>query len=71
MILRYQNVSDGRKRDKFLPLAEVQEIAGRKSRSTVWRWVKAGTFPAPHRIGPNSIAWLESEIVEWLDAIKR
>lgn len=31
------------------------------SRSTVWRWVKAGVIPAPHRIGGLN-RWRRPEI---------
>ena len=27
------------------------------SAPTIWRWVKAGTFPAPVRLGPQITAW--------------
>ena len=36
------------------------------SRSTVWRQVKAGEFPAPLQISGNSVGWLASEIQEWV-----
>ncbi len=36
------------------------------SRTTIWRRVRAGTFPAPTQLGENSIGWLESEITTWL-----
>ena len=32
------------------------------------RKVKAGEFPAPVRIGANSIAFVEEEVEEWLRA---
>lgn len=35
-------------------------------RTTLWRWVKAGIFPAPRLIGPNCTRWLKSEVGEWL-----
>ena len=25
--------------------------------STIWRWVKAGTYPAPEKTGPNTTGW--------------
>ena len=31
-----------------------------------WRCVKAGTFPAPIQLGPNSVGWYEDEIDQWL-----
>jgi prophage regulatory protein len=42
-----------------------------KSRVSIWRDVKAGTFPAPVQIGPNSIGWYEDEIDAWLAARPR
>jgi prophage regulatory protein len=35
------------------------------SRTTIWRKVKAGLFPAPIPIGPKSIAWDAEEIAQW------
>ena len=32
------------------------------SRVTIWRGVRAGTFPAPVSLGANSIGWYEDEI---------
>ena len=37
-----------------------------KSRTQAWRDAKAGSFPSPVKTGPNSVAWLEHEIEEWL-----
>lgn len=36
------------------------------SRTTIWRRVRAGTFPAPVQLGENSIGWPASEITAWL-----
>jgi prophage regulatory protein len=36
------------------------------SRVQRWRRVRAGTFPAPVELGPNSIGWWEDEIEGWL-----
>jgi prophage regulatory protein len=33
---------------------------------TIWRWEKAGKFPARRRLGPNIVGWLESEVDEWI-----
>jgi prophage regulatory protein len=37
----------------------------RKSRVQLWRDIRAGRFPAPIELGPNSIAWLRSEVEDW------
>ena len=41
------------------------------SRVQRWRRVRAGTFPAPIQLGPNSIGWWEDEIEAWLAARPR
>jgi prophage regulatory protein len=33
--------------------------------STIYRKIKAGTFPAPVRIGLRRVAWRESDVVKW------
>ncbi len=41
------------------------------SRTTIWRRVRAGTFPAPLELGVNSVGWPASEIAAWLKARAR
>lgn len=36
------------------------------SQATLWRWVKAGHFPSPVRLGPNSVGFVSDEIDQWL-----
>ena len=36
------------------------------SDTTLWRWVAAGAFPRPVRIGPNSRAELGAEVDEFI-----
>lgn len=38
----------------------------RISRTTLFRWVKAGEFPEPIKIGRRSIRWRADEIDEFL-----
>jgi prophage regulatory protein len=44
------------------------EVEDRTQRSRVqcWRDIKAGKFPAPVELGPNSVGWFEDEIEAWL-----
>jgi len=37
------------------------------SRSTIYKKVAEGTFPAPIKLGDRAVAWLETEIVNWID----
>lgn len=32
------------------------------ARSTLWRWVRNGTWPQPVRLGPNCVAWRVGDI---------
>ncbi len=32
------------------------------SRTTLWRRVRAGEFPAPVQTGPNAVAWFDDEV---------
>ena len=36
------------------------------SDATIWRMEKAGNFPGRIQLGGNSVAWFESEILDWL-----
>lgn len=37
------------------------------SRSTIWRKVRDGQFPSPIRIGKSAVAWLSSDIQQWIE----
>lgn len=52
---------------RMLRMPAVLKIVG-ISRATIYRWIEAGNFPAPIRLGPNSVAWKSTTIDEWLDA---
>lgn len=34
---------------------------------TLWRWRKAGTFPAPIKITRQTLRWREADIANWLE----
>ena len=37
------------------------------SKASIYRLVKAGTFPAPVRIGAHAVAWRWSDLEQWLN----
>ena len=37
------------------------------SASTLWRKVRAGTFPSPVKLGPAITAWRSSDVASWLN----
>ncbi|AAO56907.1 putative DNA-binding protein [Pseudomonas syringae pv. tomato] len=51
--------------DRLLRLDEVLHTTG-LGRNTVYRRIREGTFPKQVRIGPNSVAWRQSEIARWI-----
>lgn len=55
--------------EQFLRLPAVALMVG-WSKITIHRAVKDGRFPKPVKLGARSIAWPESEIIEWQEARK-
>ena len=51
---------------QLLRLKQVEEKTGLK-RSQIYLYMKDGTFPRSIKIGPASVAWLESEIDQWIN----
>jgi prophage regulatory protein len=39
------------------------------SASTLWRKVKAGTFPKPIKLGANMTAWRVEEVHQWMSGL--
>jgi prophage regulatory protein len=39
--------------------------------STIYRKIAANQFPRPLRLGPGSVRWRASEVVEWIDGLER
>ena len=50
---------------RLLRLSEVRELT-RLSKSSVYTYMSAGTFPKSISLGTRSVAWLESEIHQWI-----
>jgi prophage regulatory protein len=50
---------------RMLRIADVVRRVG-LGRSTVWRMVQEKTFPAPRRLGPRAVAWIEADIANWV-----
>ena len=51
---------------QLLRLKQVEEKTGLK-RSQIYLYMNNSTFPRSIKIGPASVAWLESEIDEWIN----
>jgi prophage regulatory protein len=53
--------------DKFLKLPEVMATA-RRSKPSIYADMKKGLFPTPVKIGARGVAWLESDVNNWMAA---
>ena len=51
---------------RFLRLPEVLNLVG-VTRSTLYRWMDAGTFPKQIHLGPRTIVWNERAVVQWME----
>ena len=52
--------------DMLLTRHEVEQSC-KITKSTLYRLMRAGTFPLPRRIGPRAVRWVSSEIQEWVE----
>jgi prophage regulatory protein len=53
-------------RSAILRRRDVQSRTG-LSKSSLYRSTKEGTFPAPVRIGPRCVGWIEAEVQAWIE----
>ena len=53
---------------RFIKLAQVKANTS-LSTSEIYRRIAAGTFPKQVALGPKSVAFVESEILDWCDAL--
>lgn len=49
----------------FYRLPRVREICGGVAPSTIWSWVKKGTFPKPIKLSENCTAWNAADVERW------
>jgi prophage regulatory protein len=50
---------------RILRLKDVIEKTG-LARSTIYKYVDAGTFPKPIPLGGRSVGWVDSEVHDWI-----
>ena len=51
---------------RCLRLTEVLNLVG-VIRSTLYRWMEAGTFPKQTSVGGNTVVWVESAVTSWME----
>lgn len=58
------NTASVHKLDTYLTLKEVMAVT-KVGSSTIYRWVKEGTFPDSRKLGANCVRWTEADIKAW------
>ena len=53
-------------KEEFLRLKQVKSLIG-LCRSSIYNKINEGTFPRPVKLGPQSVAWLQSEVQLWMN----
>lgn len=64
MILSGTQKADDLTVDSFLRLPEVRQCTG-LSRSTLYRMIESGDFPAPKSLGARAVDWQVSAVKNW------
>ncbi|ABC62227.1 AlpA family phage regulatory protein [Citromicrobium bathyomarinum] len=52
---------------ELLSCQDVMRLTGIRSRATIWRRIKKGTFPNPVDIGSGRIRWRVAEVENWIN----
>ena len=52
---------------RFIRRKAVEELTG-LARSTIYQMVHEERFPRPVRLGGRAVAWLETEVKDWVAA---
>ncbi|SHE75090.1 transcriptional regulator, AlpA family [Modicisalibacter ilicicola DSM 19980] len=56
---------------KLIRIKVVMDRTG-LARSTIYKYISQGGFPKPTKLGTRAVAWLESEIEDWIqDTVDR
>lgn len=53
--------------ERILRRPDVEARTG-LSRSTIYHWMKEGTFPKPVALGARLVGWRERDVQSWLEA---
>lgn len=51
----------------FIKLRDVMRLTS-LARSTIYKFIAEGRFPKQISLGGNCVAWVEDEVLEWMEA---
>lgn len=60
---------DDKIRECLLTQREVMKLTGFRSRTSLYRRSKGGTFPKPVKLGLGQIRWREADIASWIQSL--
>ena len=63
--------SEEKEEDRIIRFPELQRVYGGASRTSIWRWEKAGLVPKRIKIGPRSVGWIRSEVIAKIKNLKQ
>lgn len=52
---------------KLLRIKDVSALTS-LARATIYKYMSEGVFPKQVSLGANCVAWVESEVLEWVEA---
>lgn len=52
---------------RLIRLKDVKHVTG-LSRSTIYKYIEEGAFPKSVSLGERAVAWVESEVMDWVIA---
>ncbi|AOJ70296.1 phage transcriptional regulator AlpA [Burkholderia pseudomallei] len=52
---------------KLLRLVGVLDTVGVK-KTTLYRWIREGKFPAPVQLGARSVGWRATDVQQWVES---
>ena len=54
---------------RLVRLPEVKDRMGiAKSKTRIYDLMQQGQFPRPIQLGPHSVAWIEEEVIQWINS---
>ena len=53
--------------ERLLTANQVLHVTGYKSRTTLWRKVRAELFPAPIKLNGIAVRWREQDVQAWIE----
>ena len=53
--------------NRLIRRKEVEKMTGLK-RSSIYLKIKEGDFPKPIKLGMRAVAWLEADVMQWIES---